>query len=211
MTGTDGDAAMLVLMVAAPGAGKSTWVKRHFRDDQVVSLDAYRQMVSGDRLDQKATPAAVDVMHTVLRWRMERKLTTVVDATNARRDIRDEIVKHAIGWMVKPTAVVLHTPVEVCIARQTRRRRPRAGAPNGLAVPETVIRRMHAQITADMPDLMTPWAGNIAFALHVHPGGHTFRTGYAGPTRRELSWLQGLRELRRPIGCCPMAAEGTTR
>jgi predicted kinase len=182
----------LVLTVAAPGAGKSTWVREHFAPSQRVSLDHYRWMVCGDQADQSATPRAVRIMHEVLAERMARRLLTVVDAMNATEGVREAVAHHAIGWCIPAVAVVLHTPLDVCLARQRARARPGRRWPNGRAVPEHVVRERHAQIVADLPTMR---GAGIWVVAHLGAAGGSFRTGQVPPDLRPvLPWLAELRE-----------------
>ncbi len=175
-------------MVAPPGAGKTTWVREHFPVDQRVSLDEYRWRLSGDAADQSATRTASAIMHLVVEERMSRGLTTVVDATNACAQDRADVVRHATAWERHSIAVVLHTPLEMCIARQAAREQPDLRWPHGRAVPADVIRAMHAAIVADLPAL------RVISEVHVLPD-RTFRTGYVpAGVRDALPWLRSLPE-----------------
>lgn len=185
-------AAALVLTVAPPGAGKSTWVAKHFPLSQRVSLDHLRWVVCGDQADQTATPAAVRLMHEILEERMARGLMTVLDSTAATAEARDQAVGHAIRWSVPAVAVVLHTPLEVCLARQVGRERPGGRWPNGRAVPADVIREKHARIVEDIPKMR--WGG-IWVAAHLGvPGGDCREGQVPRHLRPALPWLADLPE-----------------
>lgn len=133
--------AALVLMAGAPGSGKSWWVAERFRPTQVVCLDVLRGQLTDDEGDQSATREAAAIMHRIVAYRMGRRLTTVVDATHAKYDDRHRLWSLAQHARVPTVAVVLDTPVDVCVARQAYRARQ---------VPERVVRRIHAAITRDL-------------------------------------------------------------
>jgi protein phosphatase len=86
-----GDA--LVLLLGISGTGKSTFARRHFAADEVLSSDAMRAVVGRGEADQVASRAAFRALHEVAASRLERGLLTVVDATNlsprTRRPFRD--------------------------------------------------------------------------------------------------------------------------
>jgi protein phosphatase len=62
----------LVLLMGPSGAGKSTWAARHFRADEILSSDRFREMVAADATDQSATADAFKVLHAIARARMRR-------------------------------------------------------------------------------------------------------------------------------------------
>ncbi|WP_237694335.1 ATP-binding protein [Streptomyces sp. SID2563] len=135
----------LIVLIGAAGSGKSTWA-RTWETTRVLELDRFRAMVSDEAGDQSATPAAVTVMHTVLEARLARKRTTVIDATNTETRVRAGLVRMARDHGVPTVALVVPTPVSVCVERQAHRYPDRA-------VPEDVVRRQHADMTAALPRL----------------------------------------------------------
>lgn len=143
----------LIVMLGAPGAGKSTWVRTRFAATQILCLDAFRAIVADDENDQDATADAAALMHQALTARLARRLTTVVDATNARRDVRDELTRTAAAHRVPAVAVVLATPLQLCLARQAARPGPATGARWGRRVDPAIVQRIHRQITAALPGL----------------------------------------------------------
>src|SRR5262245_26133570 len=60
----------LVVLVGAAGAGKSTLVARHFSPNVVLSSDGFREVVSGDAGDQRATKVAFAILHRQLERRL---------------------------------------------------------------------------------------------------------------------------------------------
>ena len=78
----------LVVLVAAAGAGKSTFAARHFDPAEILSSDAYRARIAGDEADQRATRAAFEQLHRDLEQRLADRRLTVVDATNVERSAR---------------------------------------------------------------------------------------------------------------------------
>lgn len=98
----------LVLLVGCIGSGKTTLAKRLFAQHEIVSLDDYREIVSGDRRDLSATRDAVAVASEVVERRLKRRLLTVVDATNVRSEDRRAWTAIASRTHSLVTAVVLN-------------------------------------------------------------------------------------------------------
>ena len=74
----------LVILIGPPGAGKSTFARRHFTNTQVVSSDQCRELVNDNARDQSATGQAYEILHAIVRARLQNRRLTVVDATNLR-------------------------------------------------------------------------------------------------------------------------------
>ncbi len=194
--------APLVIMVGAPGAGKSTWAAARFPHDQMFGLDMFRRLLAGNVLDQDATAAAAEMLDVVRGYRMAKALTTVIDATNVNWERRDGMRWHAQQNRRPAVAVMMHTPLAVCLARNAGRRHGLAGRPwpgaNDRPVDDTtVIERMHAAALSDPPS-----PDDFDLVVHVHPDdpdvayalppgrGHSIR--WAGELLHGDEWGKGI-------------------
>ena len=139
-----------MLLVGPAASGKTTWAAARFRPSQIVSSDAFREMVADDAADQAANRHAFQLLHVVARARLERGLLTVIDATNLQRTARKPLLALAARFGRPAVAVLFDVPLEVVLERN--RHRPRT-------VPEDVLRRHHAQMTAALDEDQTePYA-----------------------------------------------------
>jgi protein phosphatase len=111
----------LVVLIGAAGAGKSTFAARHFADEEVLSSDRYRRLVSGDEANQAATRAAFTRLHRDLETRLGNGLLTVVDATSVQSTARRSLLARATAAGVPTTAIVLDLPPETVYARNAAR------------------------------------------------------------------------------------------
>lgn len=128
----------LVVLVGASGAGKSTWAARRFSANEILSSDAFREMVSGDADDQGASADAFRLLHLAARARLRRGLRTLVDATNLTTGARRSLLTLARTAGRPAVAIVFDVPLERCLQHNTGRAERR--------VPEDVIRQHHHQL-----------------------------------------------------------------
>jgi len=128
----------LVVLVGAAGSGKSTFAARHFAPDEVLSSDAFRELVSGDAADQSATGAAFGALHAALDRRLRERLLTVVDATNVLPRARRRLLGSAARAGAPAVAIVLDLPGPVVLARNAAR--------SDRVVPEGAVRRQLADV-----------------------------------------------------------------
>ncbi len=126
----------LVVLVGVTSSGKSTFARAHFAPTEVVSSDECRALVADDENDQTATPAAFDLLHTIVRHRLALGRLTVVDATNLRKEDRRHLVDLAREHHVLPVAVVFDVPRWLC--EQRNEARP------DRTVPAQAIRSQHS-------------------------------------------------------------------
>ena len=131
--------------VGPAGAGKSTWAAARFRATQVVSSDALRAVVADDPTDQGATGDAFRLLHAIVRARLKRGLTAVVDATNLTEGARRPLLAAAAAAGRPAVAVVFDVPLDICLARNASR--------TDRVVPDDVVRLHHAQLPAAIAGL----------------------------------------------------------
>ncbi|MBI3748154.1 MAG: AAA family ATPase [Chloroflexi bacterium] len=141
----------VVVLVAAAGAGKSTFAARHFGPAEILSSDAYRAIVSGDEANQRATPTAFRLLHRTLERRLADHRLTVIDATNLERPARREILLRAAAAGVPAIAIVLDLPPAVILARNAGR--------SSRAVGESVVLRHLARLRASLDRPAPPFDG----------------------------------------------------
>jgi protein phosphatase len=122
----------LVVLVGAAGSGKSTLAARLFDPDDILSSDAYRELVSGDAADQRSTKLAFSILHRELDRRLAAGRTTVVDATNVNAYARRSLTRRAIRHHVPAIAIVLDLDPTLVQARNATR--------SGRIVPSEAIR-----------------------------------------------------------------------
>ena len=128
----------MVVLIGAAGAGKSTFAARHFADDEVLSSDRFRALVSGDEADQTATNSAFGRLHRELVRRLAAGMLTVVDATSLEPSSRRALLARAATAGVAATAIVFDLPAETVLARNAARR--------SRIVDETVVRHHLARL-----------------------------------------------------------------
>jgi predicted kinase len=134
----------MVLLVGPSGAGKSTFAARHFAPTEVLSSDAMRAIVADDPMDQSATDAAFELLHTALAMRLSLRRLAVVDATNVEGWARETLLSIARRARRPAHAIVFDLPLELCLRQNLDRDRPR---------PAAAIRRQHRWLRESLPRL----------------------------------------------------------
>lgn len=147
----------IVMLVGAPGAGKSTLarelVARLGSGAAVLSYAACREEVSGDASDPAADPQAGELLRERLEQRCAARLTTIIDGTHHLARTRAALLASAREAGQPAVAVVLSTPTQVCVARQQDRPEPAPGRQHGLRIPEPQVRELASKIEAAVPGL----------------------------------------------------------
>ncbi|WUT01729.1 ATP-binding protein (plasmid) [Streptomyces sp. NBC_00708] len=172
----------LIVMIGPSGSGKTT-LASSWPTTQILELDAFRAMVSDQAGDQAATQAAVTVMHAALTARMARRLTTVISDTNTDARVRKGLIDTARAHNVPVVALLVATPADVCVGRQTDRTPDRA-------VPEDVVRRQHAVAVAAFPQLHGEGFDHVVSADSIHRLEPLLKRA-SDTRRRELGWDGG--------------------
>lgn len=111
----------LVVLVGASGSGKSTFGRKHFKATEIISSDFCRGLVSDDENDQAASKDAFEVLHYIAAKRLEKGKLTVIDATNVRKEDRQQYLAMARKYHFIPVVIALNLPESVCYERNKQR------------------------------------------------------------------------------------------
>jgi protein phosphatase len=135
----------LVVLVGAAGSGKSTFAARWFDPSEVLSSDAFREILTGDAGDQRATKTAFSIIHRELTKRLAARRTVVVDATNIEASARRQLLARARFAGVPAVAIVFALPRDVVLARNAAR--------PGRVVDATIVERHIERLESALPAL----------------------------------------------------------
>lgn len=116
----------LILLVGPPAAGKSSfaraWVERGTLDpDGVVSCDAIRTEMFGNRVDAGDDPAVFDEMDRRVAARLAAALAVTVDATNVLPHARSRMIAWARQHGRPVTALRFRATTEALLRRNAER------------------------------------------------------------------------------------------
>ncbi len=113
-----------VVVLTGPGAaGKSTWAAAHFPADCVVSSDRLRGMAGAGEDDVSASADAFALLEEIVRLRVSRKLTTVIDTLGLDTERRTAWLALARRHGLPCVAVAFDTTPAEC--RERNRARPK--------------------------------------------------------------------------------------
>jgi predicted kinase len=132
----------VVLLVGAAGSGKSTFARRHFPADAIISSDSFREAIAGDAADQRHNGPVFKALHRALEGRLAAGRLAVIDATNLTAAARREIRERARLTGTPVIAIVFDLPAEVV-------RRQNAARP-GRHVPDAIVERHLARLAVTL-------------------------------------------------------------
>ncbi len=177
-----------LVLVGAPGSGKSTWARQHFTRTEIVSSDALRAQIGDHSGDQRANRWVFEARDAIVAGRVHLGKTVVVDSTNRTPEEREKAALSAVRWGRPAFLVVFLTPLEVCLERNARRRKPRR-------VPEDWVIETHRMIEKDLDPATTWFPRATSGALFVRHERHGYVTGALTMRRySQDAWLDCARE-----------------
>lgn len=107
----------LVVLIGASSSGKSTFARRHFGADEVVSSDECRRRVAGDENAMHANPAAFALLHHMVAARLGHGQLAVVDATNLLPRWRAPLLQLARDHNAAALALAFDLPLPLLTER----------------------------------------------------------------------------------------------
>lgn len=114
-------APCVVVLVGPGAAGKSTWAAETFAAELVVSSDRLRALVGAGEDDLAASADAFALLEEVVRQRIGRRLTTVIDTLGLDRERRLNWLAMAREQGIPCVAVGFDTPAAECRRRNRER------------------------------------------------------------------------------------------
>ncbi len=182
----------LVVLVGPAGAGKTTWAREEFAEGEILSSDVLRAQVGRGEWDQDASTDAFAVLEQILRMRLGRGLTTVIDTLGYDQPARRRWIEMARNASMQSVAIVFDTPAEVCRQRNRERRDP---------VPARVLDQQLKRRTSVIEQLPDDGFDRIERPDVTHLPARSFRDGATTPPlrpRRSGSLRFGLQISRFP-------------
>lgn len=143
----------VVFMSGFPGAGKDTWIKKHYSTLPVVSLDEIRKTL---RISSGSQSPVIVKAKEMFKELLRKKQSFVFNATNLNLDLRTPWIQLAAQYNARTRIVYLEVPLPELLRRNKTRE-------ESARIPEYVIFKM-----------MDKWAMPHPAEAHVveyHYGG----------------------------------------
>lgn len=122
----------VVLTFGVSGSGKSTWIAHNLPDYTIISLDNLREKIAASRSDQSQNSKIVHLAKEELKSQLRDRQKIVWDATNLRRDFRQQVISISRQYGALITLVIFHCSETIYYERNRQRRH---------SIPEDVLIR----------------------------------------------------------------------
>ena len=136
----------VIVMIGAPGSGKSTFAKKLWQDNptfKYLSSDSMRAEFGSGEEDQSVTHVVFATLKRRLDHCLRRNESVIVDATSMNAKDRKDYINAAKQFNAKVIAYAC-----ICDKQTLLERNQKRGAGGGRNVPEFVIDKMIAKYQA---------------------------------------------------------------
>lgn len=153
---------MILVLRGTTCSGKDTFINEHFEPSMVLSSDEYREILTGDRSNQKNNKDVFDLMYQVLETRLKNRVPcTVMNATHLKFKDCHTVVELSKKYRT-PVMVVSIQPPKMEELKQRNRKRTEE---TGFAIPEDVIDKHYHRYTECMEPFLKEAVHNRLFTF----------------------------------------------
>ncbi|UYQ92224.1 AAA family ATPase [Chitinophaga horti] len=114
-------AVQVILMSGLPGAGKDTFIKKHYPDLPVISLDDIREQLNVQATDKSGNGQAIQAAKEQARVYLRKKQPFVWNATNTTRQMRAQLISLFLTYKAAVKIVYLEVPYRKLLAQNKNR------------------------------------------------------------------------------------------
>lgn len=132
----------LLIMIGAPGSGKTTYRQTHYPNVATICMDEYREKMLGDINDMTKNDVVFSKALTDLRFNMRNRINTIWDATSISRKLRRKLIQEVRNNYGLVGMVYFDLPLEILKARNSGRSR---------VVPDPVIEQFYKNLESPKP------------------------------------------------------------
>lgn len=123
----------VIMMAGIPGAGKDTYVKKHFSDLPVISLDDIRRRLKIAPTDSKGNGTVIQEAKEAAKVYMRARKSFVWNATNITRSMREQLIDLFTSYGGRVKIIYIEVPYKVLVKQNENR---------DYAVPLNAVQRM---------------------------------------------------------------------
>lgn len=111
----------VVLMSGLPGSGKDTFVKKHYADWPVISLDALREQMDVSHGDKTGSGHVIQAAKEKAKEHLRKKQSFVWNATNITRQMREQLIDLFFTYRARVRIEYIEVPYKVLMQQNKSR------------------------------------------------------------------------------------------
>jgi len=111
----------VIMLMGCTSSGKTSFGLKHFKKTEVLSSDAFREMIADNENDQSVTKDAFALLYHTARLRLKKGKRCVIDATNTQAFARRQVLKLAWSFDLPCIAIVLNVDENTLLERNRKR------------------------------------------------------------------------------------------
>lgn len=129
----EADTFEVIMLSALPGSGKDFFIKKHYHDWPVISIDELRRTNNVSPKDKKGNGRMVQLAKERARIHLRKRIPFVWNATNITRSLRQQLIQLFQEYGAKTKLIYLEVPYKQLLSQNQNRAYP---------VPKIVLEKM---------------------------------------------------------------------